>query len=91
MFAHELTHVFNLVKVVVPAFMDWKNFWKICLDQGFVNDLVGSDLSFCDEILDRYATDSELKSVQAYWPSKAGVWFDVFNGVICEQNDCDVV
>jgi Zn-dependent peptidase ImmA (M78 family) len=37
--AHELVHVFDFMRLLVPAFRNWKRFWKICMDKGCAMDV----------------------------------------------------
>lgn len=76
--AHELVHVFNFMRLLVPAFRNWKRFWKICLDKGCVIDDISQHWSYSNIFIDSYGEESELLMVSEYWPKKAGKWFDAF-------------
>jgi len=77
--AHELVHVFEYMRFIVPAFMDWRNFWHIVVNDGSSADLLVSNLDMTNSPIDRYGTQLELACLQDYWPSQAQNWFDAFN------------
>lgn len=76
--AHELVHVFDIMRLVVPAFMDWRSFWKCVLNEGSAcEDLISYD----DDVrrfVDSYGDIKELERIEEYWPSQAKKWFDAF-------------
>jgi hypothetical protein len=73
--AHELVHVFDYLKYLVPAFMDWRAFWKNILGEGNSTDLLFERL--CDKgvFIDDYGKENELESIRLWWPSRAEKWF----------------
>ena len=74
--AHELVHVFDTMRFVVPAIMDWKQFWGKVLNEGICCDLARGMLENKTLFLDDYGSRNELAMVKEYWPSKAKEWFD---------------
>jgi hypothetical protein len=36
--AHELVHVIEAMRVIVPAFMDWETYWSVALQNGVAGD-----------------------------------------------------
>ncbi len=77
--AHELSHAFDVLRILVPAVMDWEAFWKIPLGEGGNRDKAAS---LCDDkslMDDGCATRQELSAVKQYWPSQARKWFNAFN------------
>jgi hypothetical protein len=78
--AHELVHVFETMRVTVPAFMNWKAYWENALGEG----LDSGDALWCKSVhcllLDNYGTSDELKSIAEYWPASATAWFNAFRG-----------
>ena len=75
MVAHELVHVFDYLRFIVPAFTDWRSFWHTFVDDGLANDILVSHLGDMN-FVDRYGTQLELDCVQDYWPSQAKGWFN---------------
>lgn len=78
--AHELVHVFDILKFLVPAFMDWQNFWECVLDEGCKCDLLHSYFDDISNFVDSYGEINELAMIEEYWPSQAKKWFDAFRG-----------
>lgn len=76
--AHELVHVFDILKYVVPAFIDWQSFWKCVLGDGMSCDILQTQLNFKGLFVDSYGKSNELAMIEQYWPSQAKVWFDAF-------------
>jgi len=74
--AHELVHVFDAMRLLVPAVMNWRKVWTSILGQGTRCDLASSHYEANTGFLDAYATENELRSVAAYWPSRAKKWFN---------------
>jgi len=74
--AHELTHAFHALQILVPAMRDWETFWRIALDEGCRNEAASQLYDFHAAALDEYRQENELLSVQQFWPSKASQWFD---------------
>ena len=79
--AHELVHVFDVMRIVVPAVMDWNVFWDKVLRQGTQCDLLNSALEHKRVFLDNYGTEHELAMVKEFWPSHAEKWFRAANAV----------
>lgn len=77
--AHELVHVFDTMKLIVPAFMDWDAFWNGPLCRGAnVEDGVWGH-HFDGMVLDQYGTQAELDGISQFWPSQAATWFGAFH------------
>jgi len=76
--AHELVHVFDIMKFLVPAFRNWENFWKVCLGDGTACDEIERLLMFNSVFIDDYGTDNESVMIAEYWPTSARKWFDAF-------------
>ena len=74
--AHELVHVFDIMRFVVPAFMDWRNFWERLLDEGCSCDILQSRFHAITIFVDCYGEENELAMIEEYWPSQAKIWFD---------------
>lgn len=78
--AHELIHAFDLMRVVVPAVMDWNLFWNKALRQGDAcldaRDLYDHQ-SLC---LDVYGEAGEFLGVAEHWASHAEKWFVACHG-----------
>lgn len=77
--AHELVHVFNNLKYLVPAFMDWRSFWKNILTDGSSTDILHSRMSDKSLFIDSYGEKNELECVRDWWPSRAESWFQARN------------
>ena len=77
--AHELIHAIHAMKFVVPAFMNWRAFWRKVLGEGARCDLLGSNHEIRSGILDRYGTELELKEILQFWPSQGQRWFDAWH------------
>ena len=73
--AHELVHVFDKMKYLVPAFMDWRAFRTNILADGTRTDLLLSRMSAKSMFVDDYAGQNELESLRIWWPSRADEWF----------------
>lgn len=73
--AHELVHVFDNMRLLVPAFRDWESFWDVVLHQGTACDIVLNLQFDVDRFVDSYGEESELAMVREYWPSQADAWF----------------
>ena len=76
--AHELVHVFDIMQYLVPAFIDWRSFWRCVLHEGCSCDLLNSQFDNKSRFVDSYGEENELAMIQEYWPSQANVWFDAF-------------
>ena len=77
--AHELLHVFNGMRIIVPAFRDWKNFWakalkkgQACSDAREVKKRIDNDIDDPDKV---------IMELEKYWPSKAEKWFNAFRSL----------
>ena len=73
--AHELVHVFDMLKFLAPAFMDWGGFRTNILGQGGMSNHLRSRM--CDQscFTDDCASRHELDSIRHFWPSQADKWF----------------
>ena len=80
--AHELVHVFEAMRVIVPAFMDWDTYWEKALHEGCCTDIPREMLHIGNNVLDDYGSDNELAMIEEYWPSRARQWFEAFRGGI---------
>jgi hypothetical protein len=74
--AHELVHVFDAMRYVVPAFMDWEAFGDKMLADRTRCGLLISLLNEKGVFVDDYGKQNELAMIEAYWPSHARQWFD---------------
>lgn len=72
--AHELVHVFEMLRLLVPAFMNWRAFYENVLADGCNNDLADSLYHELSLFVDAYGEKNELRSMQVYWPSQADSW-----------------
>ena len=78
--AHELVHVFELLRLLVPAAQDWDLCWTNLLKDGY--DCDGA-IQMCNThscFLDNYGATDELAMLQNYWPSHAETWFNALRG-----------
>lgn len=75
--AHELVHVFDCLRYLVPAMKNWQAFWHHVLGEGGFSDVLLSNWD-CATFVDHYGTDIELGAVAEYWPSQADKWFEGF-------------
>jgi hypothetical protein len=73
--AHELAHVFDALKYLVPAFKNWRAFWKNVLNEGCNINAMYERLTDKTIFLDDYGHNNELEGIRDYWPSRADVWF----------------
>jgi len=76
--SHELVHVFDMMRFVVPAFMDCPNFWKCVLGEGSACAILQSQYNDVRGFVDCYGEINELTMIEEYWPSQANAWFDAF-------------
>lgn len=76
--AHELVHVFDYMRWLVPAFMDWPGFYEHVLNEGSRNDILARQLETLSSFIDSYGEQLELDRMKAYWPSQAEIWFNAF-------------
>jgi len=74
--AHELVHVFDTLKYLVPAFMNWRKFWRDVLGEGSANDLLLSRANMKDRFVDDYGGENELAMIEEWWPSRAETWWE---------------
>ena len=74
--AHELVHVFNALRFIVPAFIHWGKFWNNIVDEGGACDVLASKYGNAGIFVDQYGRKNELLSMQEFWPSKAKNWFN---------------
>ena len=73
--AHELVHVFDKMKYLVPAFMNWRAFRTNILADGMNSDNLLFRMSAKSGFVDDYAKQNELESIRIWWPSRADEWF----------------
>lgn len=76
--AHELTHVFDMLRILIPAFQDWPTFWERALQDGDACGAARYVQHGQSLFVDAYGTESELKSIEQYWPTNAKRWFEAF-------------
>jgi len=76
--AHELTHAFDMLRVLVPAVQDWPTFWKTALHEGDSCENARSLHQNLSLFVDDYGSDNELATVAQYWPANAKRWFKAF-------------
>jgi hypothetical protein len=76
--AHELVHVFNMLRLLVPAFKNWKKFWNVCLAEGIACDSINQLWNYQNVFVDTYGTEIEYLMIEEYWPQQAKKWFDAF-------------
>ncbi len=73
--AHELVHVFDILKYLAAAFMNWRAFRRNILGEGGSTDLVYSRMSDKTMFIDNYGQQNELDRIRRCWPSRAEDWF----------------
>lgn len=73
--AHELTHVFDALRLLIPALKNWPMFWRNVLAEGDRSEDAALFWQYQAIFVDNYGSTSELEMVKAYWPSKAEEWF----------------
>ena len=78
--AHELVHVFDMMRLVVPAFMNWKAFWTKVLGEGCKCGKAQSNFNENSIFIDDYGCRNEFEQVKQYWPSHAEKWFKACHG-----------
>jgi len=78
--AHELTHAFDKLRVLVPAIQDWSSFWKTALQEGVCCDRARLLYHYQSLFVDDYGSENELAMVEQYWPTHAEKWFKAFRG-----------
>jgi len=75
-FAHELVHVFDMLKLLVPAFIDWRGFWRSVLNEGCACEDAARRYHNTSLFVDNYGHANERLQIAAYWPSHANAWFE---------------
>jgi len=76
--AHELVHTFHAMRFVVPAFLNWRSFWRKVVSEGTCCDILASNAESRRLFLDRYGDENELAEIMGFWPSQGKKWFDAF-------------
>jgi hypothetical protein len=76
--AHELVHVFDMLKLLVPAFTNWRTFYTNVLDGGLANEDAGRRHRDIGIFIDDYGGECERLRLVDYWPSQADRWFKAF-------------
>ena len=61
--AHELVHVFDNMRFLVPAFMNWASFYEHVLNDGGRNDILLNLIKNISGFLDNYGEKTELVSL----------------------------
>ena len=82
MFAHELVHVFDVMRYAVPAFLDWNNFWVRVLGSGAYCENLCSKLNMVQLFIDSYGKLNECLSIKEFWPSQADEWFNALRKIM---------
>ena len=77
--AHELVHAFNAMRFVVPAFLNWRSFWRKVLNEGTSCDILASNHDGRGLFLDNYGHENELAEIMTFWPSQGRKWFEAFH------------
>jgi hypothetical protein len=80
-FAHELVHVFDWMKFIVPAYIDWPRFWKNIAEEGRCCRLIQSKLRDISIFIDDYGHQNEKRSIRYYWPSQVNKWWRAFQRI----------
>lgn len=78
--AHELTHVFDMLRILVPAIRDWPTFWEEALQEGTSCDNARLLHQYDSRFVDNYGSENELAMIAQYWPTRAEKWFKAFMG-----------
>jgi hypothetical protein len=78
--AHELTHAIDMLRMLVPATLDWPAFWENVLEEGSNCEMAQLHHHFQSVFVDDYGSQNELATVAQYWPSRAEKWFKAFRG-----------
>lgn len=73
--AHELVHVFEVLRLLVPAALNWDLCWTNLLKDGDACDNAITIMGHHTRFLDNYESEDELALLQNYWPSYAEKWF----------------
>ena len=79
--AHELVHVFDMMRFLVPAVMNWRRFSQIVLDFESSREDAATQFMNKAAFLDDYGNDNERAMVAEFWPSFADKWFNACNRV----------
>lgn len=82
MIAHELVHVFSLLRFLIPAYKNWPLCWENLLNAGSYCDNARAVFHTENHFLDDYGRENELVMVQNYWPTRARAWFEAFLGKV---------
>lgn len=78
--AHELVHVFDMMRLVVPAVIDWPKFKENVLEDGYACETIARRFANFQDFVDNYGQEDERQRLQEFWPSHADKWFDAFRG-----------
>jgi len=78
--AHELTHVFDVLRFLIPALKNWRRFWRNVLDEGEHCNHLACIRGLQGVFVDDYGSKNELEIVKKYWPSRADKWFQACRG-----------
>ena len=65
-----------MLRIVVPAFIDWQAFWKNALGEGTLSEDAAVMHHLKARLVDDYGTENELAMIEEFWPSHARKWFD---------------
>ncbi len=85
--AHELVHAFNEMRIIVPAFLDWKAFWEKILQGGSCCQDARQLMARTNRNIDSYGSNKELKELKKYWPSKAEGWFNSYKELCLSEKN----
>ncbi len=78
--AHELVHVIDAMKLIVPAFMNWRAYWRMLLQEGSACEAAAIRYGQIASFVDDYGTENEMAMIQCYWPSQGEAWFRALKG-----------
>lgn len=87
--AHELVHVFDVLKYLVPAFINWQTFWQNVLNTGSRCDVLVARMAVKRLFIDDYGNKNEFASIEEWWPSRARKWFGAreYLSLVTEANE----
>jgi len=74
--AHELVHVFDAMRYLVPACMDWQRFYDTVLAEGCADDDFIGQWECFNHVTDQYGQPAERERIREYWPSVEERWFE---------------
>jgi hypothetical protein len=76
-FAHELVHVVRHMPYVVPAFLDWRAYWRVACHEGRVIDEALHHVNALNSVVDDYREKGEFQELCWLWPEEiVKPWWD---------------